>query len=84
MVNIKYCDEYVMLTVIDNGVGFEQQPDEIIDQAFYTTKEEGLGLGLAICRQVVESHHGSIKFDPVEPRGCKVVVTLPYLEDNYA
>ncbi|MGR5320883.1 MULTISPECIES: sensor histidine kinase [Vibrio] len=77
--HVSFCDEMVIVDVTDNGVGIQQQ--EIpLDQAFYTTKDNGLGLGLAICRDVIEGHHGSIRFRSIEPSGCQVTIILPYQE----
>jgi len=49
-----------------------------INDAFFTTKENGLGLGLAICRDVMETHHGQIQLQSIKPHGCMVTLSLPY------
>nr|WP_239032714.1 sensor histidine kinase [Vibrio sp. MMG023] len=77
--HISFCDEMVIIDVMDNGIGIEEQ-DIPLDQAFYTTKENGLGLGLAICRDVIDAHQGSIRFRSIEPTGCQVTIILPYQE----
>ncbi len=77
--HISFCDEMVIIDVMDNGIGIEEQ-DIPLDQAFYTTKENGLGLGLAICRDVIDTHQGSIRFRSIEPTGCQVTIILPYQE----
>jgi two-component system sensor histidine kinase TtrS len=69
----------VIIDVMDNGIGIEEQ-ETPLDQAFYTTKENGLGLGLAICRDVIDAHQGSIRFRSIEPTGCQVTIILPYQE----
>lgn len=50
----------VIISVADRGPGLGNLPDEAIFAPFYTTKEQGLGLGLAISRSVAESHEGSL------------------------
>ena len=45
---------HVRLTVVDSGVGFGAQDAELLFEAFYTTKNSGLGIGLAVCRSIVE------------------------------
>jgi two-component system sensor histidine kinase TtrS len=80
-VYVEYQASKVVIGVIDNGIGFDDEAIPLT-RAFYTTKENGLGLGLAICRDVVESHHGNIEFNKATPNGCKVTVTLPYSGDK--
>ncbi len=82
-VNLIYADEHVSINVIDNGIGFDESKIPL-EQVFYTTKAEGLGLGLAICRDIIEAHSGTIKFLHMEPTGCQVSIQLPYLEKSDA
>ncbi|PRC94652.1 ATP-binding protein [Solimicrobium silvestre] len=58
IVRIERDDENVTVSVSDRGPGI-QEPDKLF-QPFYTTKSEGMGLGLAICRTVIESHGGRL------------------------
>lgn len=51
-------DRYYTIVIADNGPGLAE-PDKLF-QAFYTTKSDGMGLGLAICRTVIENHGGRI------------------------
>jgi PAS domain S-box-containing protein len=53
-------DEYVRLTVQDVGVGFDAQGADRLFQAFYTTKNDGMGIGLSVGRSIIESHHGRL------------------------
>lgn len=75
-INSHYRDERLILTITDNGVGLRASNAEL-QNAFFTTKKDGLGLGLAICRDVIESHHGQFSLAPAEPIGCRVTITLP-------
>ncbi|MGR4988376.1 sensor histidine kinase [Vibrio rotiferianus] len=77
--HVSFCDEMVIIDVMDNGIGIEEQ-ETPLDQAFYTTKENGLGLGLAICRDVLDAHQGSLQFRSIDPTGCQVTIVLPYQE----
>ncbi len=68
--------------VADNGRGMEQQELSRITQAFYrvdkarSRSQGGAGLGLALCKQIVELHQGSIHFDSTPGKGTRVTVTL--------
>ena len=66
-----------LLTVEDSGPGIEPELAQRIFEAFFTTKAEGMGMGLSICRSIVESHGGRITVTGAVPRGTVVQVTLP-------
>lgn len=66
----------VTIEVEDRGEGFKDGGDARIFEAFYTTKPGGMGLGLVICRTIIEQHGGTIKAEAL-PRGARVLVTLP-------
>lgn len=67
----------IVIAVRDSGLGLNGvQLDRIFD-AFYTTKPEGLGMGLAISRSIVESHGGRIWAEPALPRGAAFRFSLP-------
>ncbi|HET6942393.1 MAG TPA: ATP-binding protein [Sphingomicrobium sp.] len=66
----------VEIEVDDRGVGFRDAETEKIFDSFYTTKKNGLGIGLSICRSIVEAHGGSIRAAN-SSNGAKVSFTLP-------
>jgi PAS domain S-box-containing protein len=53
-------DERVRLTVQDAGIGFDPQAADRLFEAFYTTKNDGMGIGLCVSRSIIESHHGRL------------------------
>jgi len=59
-----------------------QASAERIFDAFYTTKPTGLGMGLSICRSIVEAHGGRLWAEPNQPRGAVFHLTLPIGEDS--
>ncbi|WP_415804316.1 AAA family ATPase [Bordetella muralis] len=70
----------VSVTVRDTGPGLMSQLfDEAFD-AFFTTKPSGLGMGLSICRSIIESHGGKIWASPSQPHGVTFQFTLPAAE----
>jgi C4-dicarboxylate-specific signal transduction histidine kinase len=70
-------DDGVEVCVEDNGPGIPADRREQIFGAFYTTKSSGLGVGLAICRAVVDAHHGRIWAQASASGGARIRVQLP-------
>ena len=67
----------VRVTVRDSGPGLAKASAERAFEAFYTTKSSGLGMGLSICRSIVEAHGGRLWVTPNEPRGAVFCMVLP-------
>jgi len=67
----------VILTIEDNGPGIPEPVRERIFDPFFTTKRTGNGLGLAICREIMREHGGSIRLNPEVTRGAKFEVRFP-------
>jgi signal transduction histidine kinase len=65
------------LAVTDSGPGIPPEVRARLFEPYYTTKARGLGLGLAIARQIVEAHGGAIAVEPAEGGGSRFRVTLP-------
>ncbi len=72
----------ILVKVSDSGPGLPQANPERIFDAFYTTKTSGLGMGLSICRSIVEAHGGRLWATPNEPRGAVFCMTLPIGEKS--
>ena len=67
----------VLLTIRDSGTGLAPGKLEEIFDAFYTTKRDGMGMGLAVSRSIIEAHGGRLWATPNEPRGAVFQFTLP-------
>ena len=67
----------VLVTVRDTGPGLDPKTLDRLFEAFYTTKPEGMGMGLAICRSIIEAHGGRLWAAANEPRGAVFQFTLP-------
>ncbi|TMB09229.1 MAG: ATPase, partial [Deltaproteobacteria bacterium] len=67
----------VLVAVRDSGTGLDLGSADRLFDAFYTTKPDGMGMGLAISRSIIESHRGRIWAAPNVPRGAVFQFTLP-------
>ena len=65
------------MAVEDAGPGVDTEDAKRIFEAFFTTKAEGMGMGLSICRSIVESHGGRITVANAVPKGTVFQVALP-------
>ena len=72
--------ERIVLSVRDTGDGIREDVADHLFEAFVTTKSEGLGMGLAVSKSIVESHGGSIELDTDPGRGTTVRIILPGME----
>jgi predicted ATPase/signal transduction histidine kinase len=67
----------VRITVADTGVGFSTDGADRLFNTFFTTKPSGMGMGLSICRSIIELHGGRIWAVPNAPHGARIQFTLP-------
>jgi len=67
----------ITVTVFDTGMGIAEDIARNVFKKFFTTKQNGLGLGLAICQQIIEAHKGKIGFNSIPGQGSTVTVWLP-------
>lgn len=72
----------VLVTISVSGPGLAQANLARIFDAFYTTKATGLGMGLSICRSIVEAHGGRLWAVPHKPRGATFCMMLPIGEQS--
>lgn len=76
-IDLRYQECTLLLTVTDNGTGLTEETS-LLMQAFYSTKSEGLGLGLVICRDIAESHGGTFSLESAMGGGCQAQVAIPH------
>ena len=74
--------EVAEVTVADSGPGIAPELAGQLFQPFVTTKKTGMGLGLSICREIVEAHHGRLSVAPNPSGGTVFRVTLPISDAN--
>ena len=72
----------VGVTVTDTGTGLDPKRFDRLFEAFYTTKASGMGMGLAICRSIIESHGGRVWAKPNTPRGATFQFVLPTQQES--
>ena len=72
----------VLVAVKDMGTGLDPAVAERMFQPFFTTKRDGLGMGLAICRSIIESHGGRLWAAPRVPHGADIRFTIPLWVDT--
>lgn len=71
-----------ILTVSDNGEGVSSESISKIFEPFFSTKKEGLGLGLPFTKRVIEEHGGRVEFKSVKNEGSEVKIILPHSSEN--
>jgi signal transduction histidine kinase len=71
----------VLVEVRDSGSGLDPQAAEQVFEAFYTTKNGGIGIGLSISRSIIEAHGGRLWAAPNEPDGAVFRFSLPVAEE---
>jgi signal transduction histidine kinase len=72
----------VLLTVRDCGVGIAAENANLLFNAFFTTKSSGLGMGLSICRSIVEAHGGRLSASGNEGPGATFQFVLPVHQED--
>lgn len=80
-INVAVGDEHARVSVRDNGSGIAPAQQAKVFDAFYTTKQEGIGMGLAISKSIVETHGGKLSYDSSSD-GSTFYITLPLSNDS--
>ena len=77
--------DQVLVTFTDSGPGIDLQMIDKIFDSFYTTKTDGMGMGLSVCRSIVQTHGGRVWATPNDGPGASFHFTLPrYDESSHA
>jgi PAS domain S-box-containing protein len=84
-INVTSLDDgsHVVVRVEDNGHGLDPIATEHIFEAFFSTKPEGTGMGLAICRSIIEAHSGTLSARPLEAGGTVFEFAIPSVRGAY-
>src|SRR5579864_7021058 len=70
-------DDQVRLTVRDAGVGLDPQAMDKLFETFYTTKNDGMGIGLSVSRSIIERHHGRLWATSNDGPGASFLFSIP-------
>ncbi|MBN2626458.1 MAG: hypothetical protein JXA95_07315 [Spirochaetales bacterium] len=76
-------EPFLRISFKDSGPGIPPEKQEEIFKPYYTTKEEGNGLGLASCRSILSRHNGSIELDSRPGRGAEFIIHLPLNKNRH-
>jgi two-component system nitrogen regulation sensor histidine kinase NtrY len=79
-ISISKVNDQFLFAFKDNGIGIAEDKNAKIFVPYFTTKSTGTGLGLAMVKQIIENHRGSIWFDSKENVGTVFYFTLPFIE----
>jgi signal transduction histidine kinase len=71
-----------LVAVRDSGPGIDPEHLDRVFDAFYTTKSSGTGMGLSICRSIMDAHGGKLWVEANEPRGAVFQFTLPKAQEE--
>ena len=74
--------EHIILSIADTGCGIDEKDTENLFKAFHSSKPDGMGLGMSICKRIVEAHNGNISIMPGLARGTVVTCRLPITVDK--
>ncbi|WP_241156763.1 ATP-binding protein [Bacillus sp. FJAT-42376] len=80
VISLSRSKENVRIRIEDDGTGMEKERLEKLGEPFYSTKERGTGLGLAVCFSIVKRHKGSIHFKSTVGIGTSVIVEFPFVK----
>jgi signal transduction histidine kinase len=75
-------DDHVKLSVQDSGSGIDGDNVDKLFEAFYTTKKDGMGMGLSVSRSIIESHHGHVWAGPNDGPGATFSFSIPRGPDH--
>ena len=75
-IEIKVDNDYIYVIIEDNGVGFDKVNKSKMLTPYFTTKQNGTGLGLAVVSKIISDHNSTILFESIK-NGARVEITLP-------
>ena len=83
-VHFKQQQQWLIISVIDQGPGIPEAIQEKVLQPFFTTKSNGTGLGLAVAKIIAETHGGEFSLKSKPNSGATVTFKLPIIEGSHS
>ncbi len=80
-ISTKMFNKRVLVEITDDGIGMPPEVQQQIFSLYYTTKKDGAGIGLAVSKNIMEAHEGSMVFESTEGKGTKFILNFP-IKDN--
>jgi signal transduction histidine kinase len=80
-ISSRYIDQNIVFSFVDTGSGMSEELIQKIFTPLFTTKAQGMGFGLSICKRIVEAHNGKIEVESTLNEGTKFTITLPIKPD---
>jgi len=81
-VTAKRSEENIRITISDSGCGMSSGDISRLFQPFFTTKQKGTGIGLALARKILQQHNGDIIIESAPGKGTSVIMTLPHRQEE--
>ena len=82
-INLNKTKDSLEIKIEDTGIGMDKDELKRISEPFFSTKENGTGLGVFLSKQIIEAHDGTIKYTSKKYVGTKTIITLPYKEIKF-
>jgi signal transduction histidine kinase len=73
----------ILVAVRDSGPGIDPEHLDLVFKPFHTTKPSGMGMGLSICRSIIDTHGGRLWVDANQPQGAAFQFTLPAVDEAH-
>lgn len=77
LLNLKQTQNNVQIIIKDNGIGMSKEILSRVSEVFFTTKQNGTGIGLAFSKEVIELHKGSLQITSKKDHGTQITISLP-------
>lgn len=80
-ISSRIINNYIVVEIIDNGIGIDKDNLDKIKEPFFTTKQNGTGLGVLLSHEIVKAHSGNIEYESELGSGTKVTINIPLTSD---